>query len=107
MKLWLDDIRRPWEHGCSGWDWAKTADEAIAMLKTGRVTIASLDHDLSDAAMMGQPAPNERTGYTVVCFMEENNIWPEEGVYVHSLNPVGRRRIQEVVFKQYGRSFAW
>jgi hypothetical protein len=25
MKLWLDDMRPPWEHGCDGWEWAKTS----------------------------------------------------------------------------------
>lgn len=102
MKLWLDDIREPWRHGCIGWEWAKTADEAIALLKTGRITEASLDHDLSEAATMGQAGPNERTGYTVVCFMEESGIWPEGGVTVHSMNPVGRQRMVEALIRHYG-----
>jgi hypothetical protein len=51
MKLWLDDIRKPWMHGCIGFEWAKTVDEAIALLKTGRVTFASLDHDLSEKGL--------------------------------------------------------
>lgn len=106
MKLWLDDIRPPWKHGCIGWEWAKTADDAIAMLKGGLITIASLDHDLSEQATMGQPAPGEKTGYTVVCWMEENNVWPEDGVRVHSMNPVGKARMQQVIYKQYGKMFA-
>lgn len=55
MTLWLDNIREPWKHGYTGAEWAKTADEAIALLKTGTVTFASLDHDLSEAATMGTP----------------------------------------------------
>lgn len=43
MKPWLDDIREPWKHGCLGWTWAKTADQAIEYLKTGTVTEASLE----------------------------------------------------------------
>lgn len=105
MKLWLDDVRKPWNHGFIGVHWAKTADEAIELLKTGRVTFASLDHDLSEMATIGQPAPNERTGYTVVCFMEENNIWPPDGVRVHSMNPAGKARMEAVIRSHYGRNF--
>lgn len=97
MKLWLDDIRDPAEHGRIGWTWVKTADEAIAALATGTVTEASLDHDLSVGATMGTPAPAERTGYTVVCWMEEHGVWPKDGVRVHSMNPVGRQRMLDVI----------
>ena len=53
MKLWLDDLRPPWRYGYIGWEWAKNAGEAIALLKTGKVTQASLDHDLSYEATLG------------------------------------------------------
>ncbi len=100
--LWLDDVREPWKHGFVGAEWCKTADEAIALLKTGRVERASLDHDLSEEATIGQPKAGEKTGYTVVCWMEENNIWPPGGVRVHSMNPVGRVRMQQVIDAHYG-----
>jgi hypothetical protein len=45
MKLWLDDVRNPEERGLVGFTWVKTV-EAIALLKTGQVVFASLDHDL-------------------------------------------------------------
>lgn len=99
MKLWLDDIRDPWRYGCVGWEWARDADEAIDCLETGRVTEISLDHDLSTAATMGTPAADEKTGYTVVCWMEEHNVWPCDGVWVHSMNPVGSRRMLDVIAK--------
>lgn len=102
MNLWLDDIRPPWKHGYVGWQWAKTADEAIAFLKTGLVLRASLDHDLSEAATLGKPRPGEQTGYSVVCWMEENNVWPPDGVIVHSMNPAGRQRMEQVIRKHYG-----
>jgi len=104
MKLWLDDIRPPWKHGYVGWEWVKTADEAIELLKTGNVTEASLDHDLSVEATLGNPSPHEKTGYTVVCWMEENNVWPSR-VNVHSLNPVGRRRMMDVIQKHTDGNF--
>lgn len=101
MMLWLDDIRPPWKYGYIGAEWCKTAEEAIALLATGKITFASLDHDLSEMATIGQPSTGEKTGYTVVCWMEENKIWPKDGVRVHSMNPVGRARMEQVL-RRYG-----
>lgn len=108
IRLWLDDERDPatFAEG-AGWTWAKTADEAIDLLKTGRVSCASLDHDLSDkaaaCAATGQALPRgERTGYTVACWMERHDVWPPFGVGCHSANPVGKERILAVVRRQYG-----
>lgn len=95
MKLWLDDNRPPWKYGHVGWRWAKTYEEAIALLQTGQVEEASLDHDLSEAATMGRPALGEKTGYDVVLWMEANNVWPPNGTHVHSLNEEGRKRMME------------
>lgn len=104
--LWLDDIRPPWQHGFIGATWSKTAQEAMALLATGSVVFASLDHDLSEEATMGQPKPGELTGYSVVCFLEENpHLWPPKGVRVHSLNPSGKQRMLQVIEKHYGRRF--
>ena|ERR1035438_5469195 len=105
MTLWLDDIRPPWKHGFLGAEWAKTAREAIELLSTGRVEYASLDHDLSEAATMGTPAPGEMTGYTVVCWMEEHDIWPALGVRVHSMNPAGKAKMIAAIQRKYGRVF--
>lgn len=107
MKLWLDDVRQPWKFGCIGWEWAKTADEAIALLKTGAVTQASLDHDLAPEhypfAEVPEAEYKEKTGYTVVLWMEENNVWPVDGVTVHSMNPVGRTRMMVVICAHYSK----
>ncbi len=93
MKLWLDDIRDPAKHGRIGWTWAKTYDEAIAALVTGDVVEASLDHDLTIQQTIGN-ADGERTGYDVVCWMEERGIYPRDGVHVHSMNPSGAARMR-------------
>lgn len=66
MTLWLDDIREPWKHGYPGAEWVKTADAAISALKTGRYTFASLDHDLSEAALMLNLTPNDRNFLTAL-----------------------------------------
>jgi hypothetical protein len=102
VRLWLDDLRDPNMHGHIGWTWAKTADDAIAMLASGVVVQASLDHDLTVSQTMGTP-DGEKTGYTVACWMEENGVWPRDGVRCHSMNPVGRQRIEAVIRKANDR----
>ena len=118
MRLWLDDVREPWKHGFIGATWAKTYDEAIEILESRQVSFASLDHDIGACADcveknlhvgdMRTPettfynrCPHEKTGYDVVCWMEENNVWPPEGTRVHSANPVGKQRMQVVIDRHY------
>jgi hypothetical protein len=107
MRLWLDDIREPWKHGCVGWDWAKTAEEAIAFLRTGTVTIASLDHDLTPEQTLGGiygviKTDGQKSGYDVVVWLEEHpEFWPADGVRVHSMNPAGRKRMLQVIERHY------
>ena len=87
--LWLDDIRP----APRGFTHVKTIDEAKAILGTGRVAFASLDHDLgacdkcskgltpdewlekSNYASMPN-CPHVGTGYDLVCWMEETGHWP-------------------------------
>ena len=122
MILWLDDVREPWKYGFIGCEWAKNYNEAIEILKTENITFASLDHDigaceecvnkmlhignmLTPETTFYNKCPHEKTGYDVVCFMERNNIWPINGVRIHSMNPVGRAKMEAVIYKHYGRNF--
>jgi hypothetical protein len=91
IRLWLDDMRPAPE----GWQHAHSVNEAITILITGEVIEASLDHDLGDYAYDGGD------GYKVVDGMAENDVWPKDGVRVHSANPVGRQRIEGTV-NRYG-----
>lgn len=114
-KLWLDDFRP----APSGWIWVKTVDEAKQYLLAGDIEDASLDHDLGACTkcLNGRSAkdwliehnytqmPNcEHMGtwYTLVCWMEENDIWPKNKPTVHSSNPVGRKKMQVAIDKRYG-----
>lgn len=90
IRLYVDDVRVPTE---PGWTIARTSEEAVSMLSTKNVIKCSLDHDLG----------GEDTGYKVVCWMEENGVWPRDGVRCHSANPVGRKRIQVVIDRHCGR----
>lgn len=108
MKLWLDDIRDPAKFGRPDWIWVKTADEAIEMLKTGIVTVASLDHDLTEDQMVRGGYYGEiyedglKSGYDVVVWLEQHpDFWPPVYVHVHSANPVGRARMLQVIDRHY------
>lgn len=94
MKLYLDDLRLTPD----GWTRAYTAEEAIAFLKTGEVTEASLDHDLGcyPGTLIDLPS-----GATVTDWMAENNVWPPDGVSVHSANPVAVRTMRATI-DRYG-----
>ena len=96
MKLWLDDTRDPTKLGFTDFVWVKTVEEAIYILETQKVNFASLDHDLGFMT---------KSGYDVILHMENNNIWPPEGVHVHSMNPVGRAKMEAAIKKHYGRNF--
>ena len=122
MKLWLDDERPAPE----GWYWVKTGAAAIAcLLDQGDdpITHMSFDHDLADVhyeywhlghnpawsvpkdhpvrAEARERAAKERTGYDVLLWMAEHNIWPTEACYVHSHNSVGAERMVGVI-NRYG-----
>lgn len=92
IRLWLDDVRDPVYFGRLGWVWAKTYDEAVKAFETYDVIEASLDHDLTYEQTVGHD-DGEKTGHSLVCWMEERNIFPREGVTVHSANAYGAQRM--------------
>lgn len=104
MNLWLDDTRNPMQHGAIGFTWAKTAEEAIGYLRTGQVKFASLDHDLTWQQTMGQidGLPN---GMNVIYWMIANDVWPPEGVAVHSVNAGAKKRMEAEILSNYGCLF--
>ena len=75
---------------------ARTFQAGIVALQTsGPFDILYLDHDLGD------PDPR-KTGYYIMCFLEENPQYRPKEVIVVSSNPVGRERIQRVIDRIYG-----
>jgi NAD+-processing family protein with receiver domain len=86
-------------------------------LKSGTVEFASLDHDLADehyfefdAAEYGGKEYDtkkfkERTGYDVLLWMQEHNVWPKLGVRIHTMNTVRKPIMLDIVRKHYGRTF--
>jgi hypothetical protein len=85
IRLWLDDIRVPPD---DSWTWVQTVEDAIALMETGRVEEASLDHDLGDEVPEGR---------RLVLWMAENDIWPSEAISVHSGNVVGHEYMLGVI----------
>jgi hypothetical protein len=77
---------------------ARTFDDGIeALTNGGPWDTLFLDHDL------GEEDP-KKTGYGIICFLEENqNLLPKEIVLVTS-NPVGRQKMQMVIDRLYGRN---
>jgi hypothetical protein len=91
IKLWLDDIREM----PKGFDyWARTAQDAIRVIKSGEVSYISFDHDLGP---LDADNRNKNNGYEVAKYIEmlaynkavKPIVWE-----IHSQNPVGRERIE-------------
>ncbi len=87
--LWLDDERNP---PGPDWAWAKTALEAIKLLRCQRFSIISLDHDLGEDA---------GTGYQVLLYLESEVFRNPEfecpEIRLHTANTVGRQRMQQAI----------
>lgn len=84
-KIYLDD-QRP---APSGWAQARSADEAIALLRRGDVTDLSLDYDLGD--------PHFGTGLDVLDWLERavaDRRVSLPRLTAHSGSMLGRRRLE-------------
>lgn len=91
MKLWVDD-ERPAPDG-EDWLSVRSSQRAIETIKrwdearathqgVTRLEEVSLDHDLG----------GEDTGFKVLDWMIEHNIWPEV-LTIHTSNPPARKRM--------------
>lgn len=100
IRLWLDDVRR----APVGWFWARNFQQACDLLNTYTVTECSLDHDLAPEHYQQSTAhtSTEKTGWDLVCWMQQNQVWPELAPTVHSLNPVGAERMARLLADHYG-----
>lgn len=116
MKLYLDDYRP----APDGWVLVKTVALAQALLASGAVVEASLDHDLGacDACMGGKSvdewlmdtdfrtAPHCThigTGYDLCLWMVETGHWPAQKPIVHSQNEEGAARMRGLIDRWFGQ----
>lgn len=123
MKIYLDDVRQTPE----GWHRCFKIEEiqrllCEALLGGEEITHMSLDHDLgcsylcSDCHDIGTPWEAVRTckqectcachkdekldfpsGYDLVKWMAQHDMWPTNKPTVHSANPAGRVNMQSVI----------
>jgi endogenous inhibitor of DNA gyrase (YacG/DUF329 family) len=109
MNLYLDDVRNPPD---DSWTLVRTAEEARAIIASGVVECASLDHDLGEcdecAAKSTTPGlfypfscRHRMTGYDLVKWMAEEGQWPAKKPMVHSANPVGRANMVATIERYY------
>ena len=104
MRLWLDDQRSPrewlphirWHRGrdpgeLDEWLWAKTSQQAVALLESEHIIEVSLDYDLGDVDQVGD-------GYMVAVWIEErvatDDDYTPPVIHVHSSNVAGRQRLE-------------
>lgn len=92
MKIFVDDIRLPPE----GYVLARTVDIAIELLRNNNVEFASLDHDMGKF---------QKDGSYLIGFIKEHNLWPKNGIHVHSRYIPGKEGMDNVIKKFYGRTF--
>jgi hypothetical protein len=116
MNLYVDDVRR-----CPYLDWfvARTIAIAKEILTLGSVDACSLDHDMgacADCVSLGRHVgdmatpettflnwcPHVEDGTSLVRWMVETGHWPNQKPTVHSANPVGRQRMQELIDRFWG-----
>ncbi len=91
LKVFLDDERKT----PAGWTRVYWPEEAIRLLKTGRVTEISLDHDLGD--------DDHGTGYDVVLWIEKavTKGFSPPAIRVHSANTSARMKMEQGIAQIY------
>jgi len=108
--LMIDDIRKfDTEYICRFYQFkrgdtiriARTCKQGIEMLKNrGPWDLLLLDHDLG----LADPLKKELNGYYVMCWLEQANpCYLPKQIKIISSNPVGNRRMQQVIDKLYAR----
>ena len=93
MKLWLDDVRPAPD---ATWTACKTAATALEYLKTGAVTVASLDHDLGGAPskLYNWLEPN---GSMLAQQMVQDQAFPTDQLIIHSSNTRGAKIMEQIL----------
>ena len=90
--LLIDDIRNiPADQT------ARTYQDAIDALKQECWDNVLLDHDLADFDETGK----ERTGYNILCWLEQNTQYIPKNITLITMNSVGRERMIQVLIKLY------
>ncbi|MCK9267239.1 MAG: hypothetical protein M0P14_00830 [Alkaliphilus sp.] len=78
----------------------KTFDEGMKALQEEKWDVLYLDHDLCGRE---QQDWENKTGYQIACFLEENVEFLPNKVICVSANPVGKKRIKQALRNAYKR----
>lgn len=97
-RLMIDDMRDETHVKCELDLIARNYWTGIEALKSRQWDILFLDHDLSSFMQGGA---KEKTGYHVMCFIEENPQHRPKKVVCISSNPAGRERIETLIKSIY------
>lgn len=87
--LLIDDVRN-----IEATKIARTFDEGISALKEEVWDILYLDHDLAEE-------DPKKTGYGIMCFLEENKQYLPKEIILVTSNPVGRKQMEVIINKLY------
>jgi hypothetical protein len=74
---------------------ARTYDDGIEYLKKGKWDALYLDHDLGHEE-------DYKTGYGIMCWLEENQEYLPDVISFVTSNPIGRKKMEMVRVKLYG-----
>lgn len=79
-------------------------ERCINLLYTYEWDILFLDHDLGHKVFTPS---NKESGYGVACWLETNPKWKPKTVVIHSLNPLGVKKIKQALPEAIVCPFVW
>jgi hypothetical protein len=97
INLYMDDLRTT----PLGFTVARTADEAVSIIRNYKIHLLSLDHDLG----MDEEGNLLPTGYDFVKIICEKGLRPANKIYIHTDNVVGRKAMYETLKAAQRREF--
>lgn len=80
------------------------ADKAIEQLKKSKWDVLFLDHDLGGEVFVTKV---ENTGYEVAIWLKKHPKKKPATIFIHSLNPNGRKRMKDEIPEAIEAMFAW
>lgn len=96
VNVYLDDVRK-----CpKGFILARTAEDALKLIRKGNVGLVTLDHDLG----LNEQGKERLTGYDLVKTFCEEGLYVDE-IYMHTDNVVGRENMYQTLLAAQKRGF--
>lgn len=96
LRVWLDDDLVDGTPPDPGWLHVTNVDAVVKLCELATVVELSLDHDLGDDELCGR-------GIDVIDWLAEQhevegrNLWPRDGISLHTANPAGREKMARAI----------